>query len=130
MYVLHLPTAVHWSVHGDLSTFFSNTLYACSCYLSLSFSLSLPFPCRQVLSPWSSEDAKGLLKAAVRDDNPVVLLENEIMYGHSFPMSEEALSPDFVIPIGKAKIEKQGEPWKSRIVFSDIIFSLLYVSIV
>lgn len=62
----------------------------------------------QVLSPWSSEDAKGLLKAAVRDDNPVVLLENEIMYGHSFPMSEEALSPEFVIPIGKAKIEKQG----------------------
>lgn len=83
-----------------------------------------------MLSPWSSEDAKGLLKAAVRDDNPVVLLENEIMYGHSFPMSEEALSPDFVIPIGKAKIEKQGEPWKSRIVFSNIIFSLLYVSIV
>ena len=62
----------------------------------------------QVLSPWSSEDAKGLLKAAVRDDNPVVLLENEIMYGSSFPMSEEALSPDFVIPIGKAKIEKPG----------------------
>lgn len=61
-----------------------------------------------MLSPWSSEDAKGLLKAAVRDENPVVLLENEIMYGHSFPMSEEALSPDFVIPIGKAKIEKQG----------------------
>lgn len=60
------------------------------------------------MSPWSSEDAKGLLKAAVRDDNPVVLLENEIMYGSSFPMSEEALSPDFVIPIGKAKIEKQG----------------------
>ena len=49
-----------------------------------------------------------MLKAAVRDDNPVVLLENEIMYGQSFPMSEEALSPDFVIPIGKAKIEKQG----------------------
>ena len=62
----------------------------------------------QVLSPWSSEDAKGLLKAAVRDDNPVVLLENEIMYGQSFPMSDEALSPDFVLPIGKAKIEKQG----------------------
>ena len=44
----------------------------------------------------------------MRDDNPVVLLENEIMYGQYFPMSEEALSPDFVIPIGKAKIEKQG----------------------
>lgn len=44
----------------------------------------------------------------MRDDNPVVLLENEIMYGQSFPMSEEALSEDFVIPIGKAKIERQG----------------------
>lgn len=60
------------------------------------------------MSPWSCEDAKGLLKAAVRDENPVIVLENEIMYGESFHLSEEAMSPDFVIPIGKAKIEREG----------------------
>ena len=63
----------------------------------------------KVVSPWSSEDAKGLLKAAIRDPNPVVVLENEIMYNVSFPMSEEALSSDFVVPIGKAKIERVGK---------------------
>lgn len=62
----------------------------------------------QVVSPYNSEDARGLLKSAVRDDNPVVVLENEIMYGNPFPVSEEALSPDFLIPIGKAKVEKEG----------------------
>ena len=61
-----------------------------------------------MVSPYSSEDAKGLLKSAVRDPNPVVVLENEILYGVSFPMSEEALSPDFLVPIGKAKIEREG----------------------
>ena len=66
-------------------------------------------PGLKVVSPYSSEDAKGLLKAAVRDPNPVVCLENEIMYGVSFPMSQEALSSDFVIPIGKAKIERPGK---------------------
>jgi len=65
-------------------------------------------PGLKVVSPYSSEDCKGLLKAAIRDPNPVVVLENEIMYGRSFEMSEEALSPDYVIPIGKAKIEKEG----------------------
>lgn len=50
----------------------------------------------------------GLLKAAVRDPNPVVVLENEIMYNIKFPMSTEAMSPDFVLPIGKAKIERPG----------------------
>ncbi|CAF0850947.1 unnamed protein product [Brachionus calyciflorus] len=66
-------------------------------------------PGLKVVSPYSSEDAKGLLKAAIRDPNPVVCLENEIMYGVSFPMSEQALSSDFVIPIGKAKIERPGK---------------------
>jgi pyruvate dehydrogenase E1 component beta subunit len=61
-----------------------------------------------VVSPWSAEDAKGLLKAAIRDPNPVVVLENEIMYGKSFEVSKEVESSDFVIPIGKAKIERQG----------------------
>jgi len=56
-------------------------------------------PGLKVVSPWSSEDAKGLMKAAIRDPNPVFVLENELMYGSSFPMSEEALSSDFVIPV-------------------------------
>uniref|UniRef100_A0A665VJ22 Pyruvate dehydrogenase E1 component subunit beta n=1 Tax=Echeneis naucrates TaxID=173247 RepID=A0A665VJ22_ECHNA len=64
-------------------------------------------PGLKVVSPWSSEDAKGLLKAAVRDDNPVVVLENELLYGVSFEMSEESQSKDFVLPIGKAKVERQ-----------------------
>ena len=63
----------------------------------------------QVLSPCSAEDCRGLLKAAVRDDNPVVLLENELLYGKDFDIDEAALDKDFVIPIGKAKIEKEGK---------------------
>ena len=58
-------------------------------------------PGLKVLSPYSSEDCKGLLKAAIRDPNPVVFLENEILYGRSFEMSEEALRDDFVLPIWK-----------------------------
>lgn len=63
----------------------------------------------KVLSPYSSEDAKGLLKAAIRDPDPVIFLENEILYGAQFEMSDEALSSDFVLPIGKAKVERQGK---------------------
>jgi pyruvate dehydrogenase E1 component beta subunit len=66
-------------------------------------------PGLKVVTPWSAEDAKGLLKAAIRDPNPVVVLENELLYGQSFPMSEEAQRSDFVIPFGKAKIERQGK---------------------
>jgi pyruvate dehydrogenase E1 component beta subunit len=66
-------------------------------------------PGLKVLSPWSAEDAKGLLKAAIRDPNPVVFLENELLYGQTFPMSEAAQKDDFVLPIGKAKIERQGK---------------------
>lgn len=65
-------------------------------------------PGLKVVSPWSAEDAKGLLKAAIRDPNPVVFLENELLYGVSFPISDEVLSKDFVLPIGKAKIEREG----------------------
>ncbi|XP_070192620.1 pyruvate dehydrogenase E1 component subunit beta, mitochondrial-like isoform X2 [Littorina saxatilis] len=65
-------------------------------------------PGLKVLSPYSSEDCRGLLKAAIRDPNPVVFLENEIMYGTSFEMTDESLSKDFVLPMGKAKIEKEG----------------------
>lgn len=66
-------------------------------------------PGLKVVTPWSAEDAKGLLKAAIRDPNPVVVLENELMYGQSFPMSEAAQKDDFVIPFGKAKIERSGK---------------------
>ncbi|KAJ0178013.1 hypothetical protein K1T71_006886 [Dendrolimus kikuchii] len=66
-------------------------------------------PGLKVLMPYSSEDAKGLMKAAIRDPDPVVVLENEMLYGVPFPMSDEALSPDFVLPIGKAKIERPGD---------------------
>ncbi|XP_061474764.1 pyruvate dehydrogenase E1 component subunit beta, mitochondrial [Rhineura floridana] len=65
-------------------------------------------PGLKVVSPWSAEDAKGLLKASIRDNNPVVMLENELMYGVPFELSEEVLSKDFIVPIGKAKIERQG----------------------
>ena len=62
-------------------------------------------PGLKVVSPWSSEDAKGLLKTAIRDPNPVVFLENEVMYGQSFDCP---ISNEFTLPIGKAKVEKNG----------------------
>lgn len=62
-------------------------------------------PGLKVVSPYSAADAKGLLKAAIRDPNPVVVLENELMYGQSFDVPDD---PDFIIPIGKAKIERAG----------------------
>lgn len=65
-------------------------------------------PGLKVVSPWNSEDYRGLLKSAIRDPDPVVVLENEILYGESYPVSDEALSKDFLIPIGKAKVERQG----------------------
>ena len=65
-------------------------------------------PGLKVISPWSAEDCRGLLKAAIRDPNPVVFLENEMLYGVSFPVSKEALDHDFLLPIGKAKVEREG----------------------
>ncbi|WP_428661729.1 pyruvate dehydrogenase complex E1 component subunit beta [Reyranella sp.] len=62
-------------------------------------------PGLRVLAPWSAADAKGLLKAAIRDPNPVIFLENEILYGQQFEVPDD---PEFVLPIGKAKIERQG----------------------
>ena len=58
----------------------------------------------QVLAPYDAEDARGLLKAAIRDPDPVVFLENEILYGESFPVTDKILDKDFVQPIGKAKV--------------------------
>ncbi|GGE79597.1 pyruvate dehydrogenase complex E1 component subunit beta [Stappia taiwanensis] len=62
-------------------------------------------PGLKVVQPYSAADAKGLLKAAIRDPNPVVFLENEILYGQSFDLPDVE---DFVLPIGKAKIERAG----------------------
>jgi pyruvate dehydrogenase E1 component beta subunit len=63
-------------------------------------------PGLKVVAPWSAADAKGLLRAAIRDPNPVIVLENEILYGHSF---ECPTAEDFVLPIGRAKVERTGE---------------------
>ena len=63
-------------------------------------------PGLKVVSPWSAADAKGLLKAAIRDPNPVIFLENEILYGQSF---EVPTDEDFVLPIGRAKVERTGK---------------------
>jgi pyruvate dehydrogenase E1 component beta subunit len=62
-------------------------------------------PGMKVLSPWSAADAKGLLKAAIRDPNPVVFLENEMLYGQTFEVPQ---LDDFVLPIGKAKVLREG----------------------
>ena len=62
-------------------------------------------PGLKVVAPWSAADAKGLMKAAIRDPNPVVFLENEILYGQSFDVPT---SEDYVVPLGRAKIEREG----------------------
>ena len=62
-------------------------------------------PGLKVVAPWSAADAKGLLKAAIRDPNPVIFLENEVMYGQSFDIPED---DEWVVPIGKAKIVREG----------------------
>jgi pyruvate dehydrogenase E1 component beta subunit len=62
-------------------------------------------PGLKVVQPYSAADAKGLLKSAIRDPNPVVFLENEILYGRSFPVPE---AEDFTVPIGKARIAREG----------------------
>ncbi|MER8393335.1 pyruvate dehydrogenase complex E1 component subunit beta [Mesorhizobium sp. M0833] len=63
-------------------------------------------PGLKVVMPYTAADAKGLLKAAIRDPNPVIFLENEILYGHSFDVPK---MDDFVLPIGKARIHKSGK---------------------
>src|SRR5579884_1024534 len=63
-------------------------------------------PGLKVIAPSTAADAKGLLKAAIRDPNPVIFLENEILYGHSSPVPK---LDDYVLPIGKAKIAREGK---------------------
>jgi pyruvate dehydrogenase E1 component beta subunit len=62
-------------------------------------------PGLKVIAPYTAADAKGLLKAAIRDPNPIMFLENEILYGHSSPVPK---LPDYVLPIGKAKVARTG----------------------
>lgn len=63
-------------------------------------------PGLKVIQPYSAADAKGLLKSAIRDPNPVVFLENELLYGRSFDVPE---IEDYTVPIGKAKIVRKGD---------------------
>jgi pyruvate dehydrogenase E1 component beta subunit len=63
-------------------------------------------PGLKVVMPYTAADAKGLLKAAIRDPNPVIFLENEILYGQTFDVPK---LDDFVLPIGKARIHAQGK---------------------
>ncbi|KAL3139489.1 hypothetical protein ABBQ38_003813 [Trebouxia sp. C0009 RCD-2024] len=65
-------------------------------------------PGLKVLAPYDAEDARGLLKAAIRDPDPVVFLENEILYGEAFPVDDKILDKDFVVPIGKVKVQREG----------------------
>ena len=62
-------------------------------------------PGLKVVAPWSAADAKGLLKAAIRDPNPVIFLENEVMYGQSFDVPTD---DDWVVPIGRANVVREG----------------------
>lgn len=62
-------------------------------------------PGLKVVAPYSAVDAKGLLKAAIRDDNPVIFLENELLYGKTFDVPE---IDDYVVPIGKSKVVREG----------------------
>ncbi|HEX8662451.1 MAG TPA: pyruvate dehydrogenase complex E1 component subunit beta [Beijerinckiaceae bacterium] len=63
-------------------------------------------PGLKVVMPYTASDAKGLLKSAIRDPNPVIFLENEILYGQTFPVPK---LDDFTVPIGKARIHRQGK---------------------
>merc|ERR1712047_169560 len=66
-------------------------------------------PGLKVISPYDAEDCKGLLKAAVRDPDPVVFLENELVYGTTFDIEDKVLENDFILPIGKAKVMREGK---------------------
>ncbi|MBO39106.1 MAG: pyruvate dehydrogenase complex E1 component subunit beta [Rhodospirillaceae bacterium] len=62
-------------------------------------------PGLKVVSPWSAADSKGLLKSAIRDPNPVIFLENELLYGSTFDVPT---NPDWMVPIGKARVVREG----------------------
>eukprot|EP00208_Stichococcus_sp_RCC1054_P001743 CAMPEP_0206135594 /NCGR_PEP_ID=MMETSP1473-20131121/859_1 /ASSEMBLY_ACC=CAM_ASM_001109 /TAXON_ID=1461547 /ORGANISM="Stichococcus sp, Strain RCC1054" /LENGTH=317 /DNA_ID=CAMNT_0053527551 /DNA_START=200 /DNA_END=1153 /DNA_ORIENTATION=+ len=66
-------------------------------------------PGLKVIAPYDAEDARGLLKASIRDPDPVVFLENEILYGESFKVDDKVMDKDFTLPIGKAKVMREGK---------------------
>ena len=84
-------------------------------------------PGLKVVAPYSSADAKGLIKSAIRDPNPVVVLENELMYGVNFPLTDAEQSSDFVIPIGEARVEKEGTD-VTIVTFSKLVGTSLEVA--
>lgn len=65
-------------------------------------------PGLKVVTPWSIEDCRGLLKASIRDPDPVVFLENEMMYGVTMSAPDSIMDKDFVLPLNRAKIEREG----------------------
>jgi pyruvate dehydrogenase E1 component beta subunit len=65
-------------------------------------------PGLKVISPYDSEDCRGLLKAAIRDNSPVVFLENELMYNMKFDCDARVMDENFILPIGKAKVMREG----------------------
>ena len=72
-------------------------------------------PGLKVIAPYTAADAKGLLKAAIRDPSPVIFLENEILYGQSFDVPK---LDDFVLPIGKARVARDGQRRHHRLLFA------------
>lgn len=65
-------------------------------------------PGLKVIAPYDAASCKGLLKAAIRDPNPIVFLENEVTYGFNFDMPDDALNDNYVLPIGKAAVLREG----------------------
>jgi pyruvate dehydrogenase E1 component beta subunit len=65
-------------------------------------------PGLKVVAPWNVEDIRGLLKASIRDPDPVVFLENEMMYGVTFDSPDHVFDKDFVLPLNQAKVEREG----------------------
>lgn len=72
-------------------------------------SLYSSIPGLKVVSPYSSDDYRGLIKSACREKNPVIVLESELLYGKSFEISKKSLDINYTIPFGKAKIEREGK---------------------
>ena len=65
-------------------------------------------PGLRVVSVYDSEDARGMLKSAIRDPNPVIFLENELMYGKSFQVTDEMMDPEYLVSLDKAKVMREG----------------------
>ena len=88
---------------------------------SQDLTAGLPIVQAKSCAPWSAADAKGLLKAAIRDPNPVVFLENEVLYGQSFEVPGD---PEIIVPIGKANIVSSGTD-VTIVTFSIMVGKLL-----